>query len=106
MWIIIFRFQLLSWKRIADEDDFIYSTAAEAVTVITVCATELSVKKNKRKVWVKRLFQRRQSKGLYEMLLRGLKDEDSEKTYPRWLVGCGMVGRRLVGVGAWEGSGE
>ena len=48
-------------ENIADEDDFIWSTAAEAVTVITVCATELYVKKNKRKV--KRLFQRRQSKG-------------------------------------------
>ena len=46
-------------ENIADEDDFIWSTAAVAVTVITVCATELSVKKNKRKVWVKRLFQRR-----------------------------------------------
>ena len=50
-------------ENIADEDDFIWSTAAEAVTVlfnlITVCATELSVKKNKRKAWVKRLFQRR-----------------------------------------------
>ena len=65
-------------ENIADEDDFMWSTAAEAVTVITVCATELSVKKNKRKVWVKRLFQRRQSKCSYEMLLRGLNDEDPD----------------------------
>ena len=63
---------------IADEDDFIWCTAVEAVTVITVCATELSMKKNKRKVWVESEFQRRQSKGSYEMLLRELKDEDPD----------------------------
>ena len=56
----------------------IWSTAAEAVTAITVCATELSVKKNKRKVWVESVFQRRQSKGSCEMLLRGLNDEDPD----------------------------
>ena len=82
-----------------DEDDFIWSTAAVAVTVITVCSTELSVKKNKRKVWVKRLFQRRQSKGFYEMLLRGL--EDPENT----LVGRLWVGREKVG-GGWGLSRE
>jgi hypothetical protein len=63
-----------------DGDDILRTTvAAVAVTVIaSVCATEVILKKGKRKVWVKRLFQRRQSKGSYEMLLRELKDEDPD----------------------------
>ena len=35
-----------------------------------------AMQKEKRKVWVKRTFQRRQSKGSYSSLLRELRDED------------------------------
>ena len=47
-----------------EDDDVLWSAAAVTVTLVSVCAAELAMQKEKRKVWVKRMFQRRQSKGL------------------------------------------
>jgi hypothetical protein len=58
------------------EEEDLLSAAAVAVTIVSVCAAELATQKGKRKIWVKRLFQRRQSKGSYSSLLRELRDED------------------------------
>ena len=59
-----------------EDDDVLWSAAAVTVTLVSVCAAELAMQKEKRKVWVKRMFQRRQSKGSYSSLLRELRDED------------------------------
>jgi hypothetical protein len=59
----------------------LWAHAMIAATVITVCAAELALRKGKRKVWMKRKFQRRQARGSYELLLRELRDEDPESYF-------------------------
>jgi hypothetical protein len=56
----------------------LWVAAQVAAIVVTIFTTELAIRKGKRKVWVKRMFQRRQSKGSYPILLRELRDEDPD----------------------------
>jgi hypothetical protein len=69
-------------ENISDDDgyDFLRTTvAAVAVTVIASVYLTLNLYWRKASVkWVKILFQRRQWKGSYEMLLRELKNEDPD----------------------------
>ena len=69
-----------------EDDDVLWSAAAVTVTLVSVCAAELAMQKEKRKVWVKRMFQRRQSKGSYSSLLRELRDEDPSGYEMAWKI--------------------
>lgn len=59
-------------------DTDLWVAAEFAVTIIRICANEIALRKDRRKVWVKRPFQHRQSKGSYQHLLRELRDEDPD----------------------------
>lgn len=52
------------------------SSAAVVAAVIAICAAELN--RRKRRIWVRKLYQRRQALGCYPTLLRELRDEDPE----------------------------
>ena len=65
---------------IVDYEEDLWSAAAAAValTVVNVCTVELALHKVKHEVWVKRLFQCRQSNRSYEKLFRELRDDDPD----------------------------
>ena len=54
----------------------LWSVTAVASSVLIACAGQLIVRRRKRKLWVKRLYQRRKSRGCYPLLIQELRLED------------------------------